>query len=90
MRRSCLLILGLMACQPATAPSQAPVIRGTSVNDGPAGPMGQPAERPSVVHDGPLLPAREAKLPIVVFSIAGENAVTRVLSGKGSSTIVDG
>lgn len=68
MRRSCLLILGLMSCRPATAPSQAPVVRGTSVNDGPAAPMGQPAERPSVVHDGPLLPAREAKLPLASTS----------------------
>lgn len=36
--------------------------------DGPAAPMGQPAERPPVVNDGPLLPAREVKLPAVLTS----------------------
>jgi len=34
--------------------------------------------------------AREARLPIVVFSIAGKNAVADVLAGRGAATIVGG
>jgi carboxypeptidase Q len=58
-----LLILG--SCRPANPPSKPPVVHATSVTDAPATSMGQPSGRPSVVHDGPLLPTREPKLGLV-------------------------
>ena len=32
--------------------------------------------------------ARENRMPIIVFSIAGKNAIEAVLRGKGRATIV--